>query len=221
MGGLTASGLPKSVMSDHVILLHGLWMRGFALALLRRRLFEQKFVVHRFEYMSVAATQQRILERLRQRMVSLGPASVHLVGHSLGGLLALRACADAEGLPPARIVCLGSPLKGSAAARGFAHWGGEMLLGHNRELLEQGFNQWSNARQVGMVAGRMPLGLGAVLGHLQGDHDGTVAVEETRQPWLSDHCVIETSHTGLLLSADVALGVGHFLRQGSFTVGVS
>jgi pimeloyl-ACP methyl ester carboxylesterase len=217
----TAHGPPKSLMSDHVILLHGLWMRGFALALLRRRLHEQTFVVHRFEYLSVAATQLRILERLRQRMVSLGPAPVHLVGHSLGGLLALRACADAEGLPPGRIVCLGSPLKGSAAARGFAHWGGEMLLGHNRELLERGFDQWSGARQVGMLAGRMPIGLGAVLGQLEGDHDGTVAVEETRQPWLSDHCVIETSHTGLLLSADVAQRVGQFLRQGSFAVGVN
>jgi hypothetical protein len=30
-------------MSDHVILLHGLWMRGFALAMLHRRLIERAF----------------------------------------------------------------------------------------------------------------------------------------------------------------------------------
>lgn len=206
-------------MSDHVILLHGLWMRGFALAMLHRRLAEAGFRVDRFDYLSVAATQQRILDQLQARMNVLGADGepVHLVGHSLGGLLALRACLRAD-LPPGRVVCLGSPLKGSAAARGFSAWGrgGEVLLGHNRELLEQGFERWSDSRQVGVIAGRTPLGLGAVLGHLAGEHDGTVAVEETRLPGLTGHCVVEANHTGLLFSADVAQRASHFLRDGCF-----
>jgi len=206
-------------MSDHVILLHGLWMRGFALAMLHRRLAEAGFQVDRFDYLSVAATQQRILDQLHARMRALGAdgTRVHLVGHSLGGLLALRACLDAE-LPPGRIVCLGSPLKGSAAARSFSAWGrgGEVLLGHNRDLLEQGFVRWTGTRQVGVIAGCTPLGLGAVLGHLDGEHDGTVAVEETRLPGLTAHCVVEANHTGLLFSADVAQRASHFLRDGRF-----
>lgn len=207
-------------MPEHVILLHGLWMRGFALAMLHRRLMEAGFRVHRFDYLSVAATQQRILDRLQGRMRELAPEAgkVHLVGHSLGGLIALRACLAADDLPPGRIVCLGSPLKGSAAARAFAGWGrgGEVLLGGNRALLEQGFEHWSGSRQVGMIAGSRPLGLGSVLGHFEGEHDGTVAVEETRLPGLTDHCVIETNHTGLLFSQDVARKVTQFLRDGRF-----
>lgn len=206
-------------MPDHVILLHGLWMRGFALSMLHRRLMEAGFRVHRFDYLSVAATQQRILDRLHARMAALADeaGAVHLVGHSLGGLLALRACVDGE-LPPGRVVCLGSPLKGSAAARGFAAWGrgGEVLLGHNRALLEQGFERWDGPREVGVIAGRVPLGLGAMLGHLAGEHDGTVAVDETRLPGVADHCVVEANHTGLLFSADVAQRVARFLRQGRF-----
>jgi pimeloyl-ACP methyl ester carboxylesterase len=209
-------------MSDHVILLHGLWMRGFALAMLHRRLDEAGFQVDRFDYLSVAATERQILQQLRQRMHALGADGepVHLVGHSLGGLLALRACLGAE-LPQGRVVCLGSPLKGSAAARSFSAWGrgGEVLLGHNRELLEQGFDCWTGPRQVGVIAGRTPLGLGAVLGHLDGEHDGTVAVEETRLPGLTGHCVVEANHTGLLFSADVAQRAGHFLREGHFPAG--
>ena len=210
-------------MSDHVILLHGLWMRGFALSMLHRRLIEADFRVHRFDYLSVAATQQRILDRLHARMTGLAAEAdaVHLVGHSLGGLLALRACLEgsAAALPPGRIVCLGSPLKGSAAARGFAAWGrgGEVLLGRNRELLEQGFERWDGPREVGMIAGRMPLGLGAVLGHFEGEHDGTVAVSETLLPGLTDHCVVEANHTGLLFSQDVARQAAEFLRHGHFT----
>ena len=206
-------------MSEHVILLHGLWMRGFALSMLHRRLIEAGFRVHRFDYLSVAATQQRILDRLQARMIGLATEAdaVHLVGHSLGGLLALRACLDGE-LPPGRIVCLGSPLKGSAAARGFAAWGrgGQVLLGHNRELLQQGFERWDGMREVGMIAGRMPLGLGAMLGHFAGEHYGTVAVDETRLDGLTAHCVVEANHTGLLFSAEVAQRVARFLHQGRF-----
>ena len=206
-------------MTEHIILLHGLWMRGFALGMLHRRLIEEGFRVHRFDYMSVAATQEHILKRLRTQMMEYAPDPVHLVGHSLGGLLALRACVDATGLPPGRIVCLGSPLKGSASARRFAELGrgGEALLGHNRALLEYGFERWDGPRELGVIAGRTPVGLGAMLGQVAGAHDGTVAVDETRLPGMADHCVVEATHTSLLFSQEVARLVAGFLREGHFT----
>jgi pimeloyl-ACP methyl ester carboxylesterase len=205
-------------MPDHIILLHGLWMRGFALGLLHKRMAEAGFAVHRFDYMSVVATQERIVERLHLRMRRHAPGPVHLVGHSLGGLLALQACREAADLPPGRIVCLGSPLKGSAAARGFAGFGhgGEALLGHNRELLEHGMERWEGVREVGMIAGRVPIGLGAMLTQMDGAHDGTVAVAETQLPGLADHCIVETTHTGLVLSAEAARQAAHFLQHGRF-----
>jgi hypothetical protein len=83
-------------------------------------------------------------------------------------------------------------------------------------LLEHGLACWDGTREIGMVAGRVPIGLGAMLAHMEGDHDGTVAVAETQLPGLADHCVVETSHTGLLLSADAARQVVHFLREGRF-----
>lgn len=207
-------------MSDHVILLHGLWMRGFALVMLHRRLMEAGFRVHRFDYLSVAATQQRILGQIHDRMRELEQPgqSVHLVGHSLGGLLALRACEQENDLPSGRIVCLGSPLQGSAAARRLAGMGrgGEVLLGYNRALLEHGFEQWQGPREVGVIAGRLPIGLGVVLGQIDGEHDGTVAVTETRLPGLTDHCLVEANHTGLLFSPETARQIAEFLRQGRF-----
>lgn len=208
-------------MPDQVILLHGLWMRGFALAMLDKRLIEAGFEVHRFDYLSVAASQEHILDRLHAQMRELGERAppVHLVGHSLGGLLAMRACSDdAVPLPAGRIVCLGSPLLGSSAARGLAAWGhaGEALLGHNRDLLQRGFERWDGEREVGVIAGRLPLGLGTMLGHLEGAHDGTVAVAETELPGIADHCVVESNHMGLLFSAEVARCVADFLRTGHF-----
>ncbi|MEX1829312.1 esterase/lipase family protein [Luteibacter sp. CQ10] len=201
-----------------VLLLHGLWMRGFAMAMLHRRLRDEGFRVHQFEYMSVAAPPEQAIERLRRRIRGLGPGPVHVVGHSLGGILALLACRD-DDLPDGRIVCLGSPLNGSGAARGLTHsWGGDMLLGRSRELLEHGLDRWDGHREVGMIAGRQPVGLGSLIGELGDQHDGTVGVEETRLPGLAAHCVLETSHTGMLVSADVARQVAVFLREGRFDV---
>ncbi|WP_369926849.1 esterase/lipase family protein [Xanthomonas sp. NCPPB 2632] len=211
-------------MSDSpidVLLLHGLWMRGFAMAMLSRRLRDEGFRVHPFEYMSVVAPPEQAIERLRKRIRHLAPEPVHIVGHSLGGILALLACRD-EAPSPARIVCLGSPLNGSAAARGLTHrWGGDMLLGQAKGLLGHGLDRWDGAREVGMIAGRMPVGLGALVGEIGEEHDGSVGVEETRLPGLCDHCVLETSHSGLLVSADVARQVVTFLREGRFAAPLS
>ncbi len=183
-------------MPERVVLLHGLWMRGFAMGLLQHRLGEGGFAVERFDYLSVAESgPQALIQRLRLRLQPSAEGEVvHIVGHSLGGLLALRACEDDEGLAAGRIVCMGSPLLGSAAARGFAQWGGEVLLGPYHGLLEQGFERWSGRRQLGVIAGRMRLGLGAVVGQLQGEHDGSVAITETQLPGLTAHCVVEASH---------------------------
>ncbi|MHC1478923.1 alpha/beta fold hydrolase [Frateuria aurantia] len=207
-------------MPERVVLLHGLWMRGFAMGLLQHRLGEADFAVERFDYLSVAESGPlALIERLRQRLMPEHEGEiVHIVGHSLGGLLALRACENDSGLAAGRIVCMGSPLLGSAAARGFAQLGGEILLGPYRSLLEQGFEAWAGPRELGVIAGRMRLGLGAVVGQLQGEHDGSVAIAETRLPGLTAHCVVEASHTGLIMSADAANQTIQFLRHGQFLV---
>jgi pimeloyl-ACP methyl ester carboxylesterase len=202
-------------MADRLILLHGLWMRGIALTALRRRFEAEGFQVEVFDYMSVGAPFEKTLGELRTRMYLLQD-TVHLVGHSLGGLVALLACQGQAALPPGRIVCMGSPLTGSAAAHWLADRGGSWLLGHSRAVLEEGLERWEGPREAGMIAGRMPVGLGVVLGKIEGESDGTVTVEETRLPGLTDHCVVETSHTGMLFSADASIQAVAFLRHGRF-----
>src|SRR5690606_30768507 len=117
-------------------LLHGLWMRGFTLWPLARRLQAAGFEVATFDYASVAFGAARAVQRLRRRIAaSSADRPVHLVGHSLGGLVALQAVREDGGLPAGRIVCLGSPLLGSASARDLAFLpGGRSLLGGSAEL---------------------------------------------------------------------------------------
>ena len=205
-------------MTEHVILLHGVWMRGLTLFSLARRLRAAGFGVDVFDYASVFGDVEATCERLRTCMRAVDADRVHLVGHSLGGIVALEATRRMKDLPRGHIVCLGPPLKGSSVARivnGVP--GGRLMLGTNRDALVDGIARWDGSRPVGVVAGELPFGLGISIGALMAPHDGTVAVEETRLGGLADHCTVAATHTGLLFSSAVAeLTIG-FLRNGRFT----
>jgi hypothetical protein len=90
------------------------------------------------------------------------------------------------------------------------------MLGRSAALLQHGVDRWTGGAEVGVVAGCVPHGLGALLAGFDGDHDGTVAVAETRLPGLADHVVIEASHSGLLFSAEAVDQAAAFLRTGHF-----
>jgi pimeloyl-ACP methyl ester carboxylesterase len=206
-----------SPQKQHVILLHGIWMRGITLQLLARRLRGAGFSVETVDYASVLRGIVPAVEDLRDRMRNADAEAVHLVGHSLGSLVALEATRGVRGLPKGRVVCLGPPLRGSAVARGLAAIpGGKLLLGNSAQALLAGIEPWKGARRVGVIAGSLPYGLGIAFAGLGAPHDGTVSVEETILPGITDHRTVAATHTGLLFSHEVAdLTIG-FLRAGRF-----
>ena len=91
-----------------------------------------------------------------------------------------------------------------------------LMLGRSAPLLQEGCAVWPERFRVGMVAGRLPHGLGAFFAHFDGEHDGTVSIEETRSPALADHVVVEAGHSGLLFSTVAARHAAEFLRDGRF-----
>lgn len=206
-----------SATGEHVILLHGIWMRGITLTYLSRRLHQAGYGVETMDYASVFAGFTPAVERLRERMLAIDATAVHLVGHSLGALVALEAARGMRKLPRGRVVCIGPPLRGSAVARGLAALpGGRWLMGHSVEPLLGGVEEWRSSRKVGVIAGKLPFGLGFTLGTLTAPHDGTVAVAETELPGIADHRTVAASHTGMLLSSEVADLTIDFLRDGCF-----
>lgn len=207
---------------DAVILIHGVWMRAFSLLVLQRRLREAGFTVVPFEYASVFGREKRSLQRLRGRIRTQSAARVHLVGHSLGGLMALRCLEGLDRELGGRIVCLGSPLNGSAVARQLQRWpGGHYVLGGSTDTLCAGLPEQLPGIRVGVIAGTRALGLGQVAGLFDGPSDGTVSVAETRWPGASEHREVDASHTGLAFSREAAELTVRFLRSGSFAGGAA
>lgn len=211
-------------MSTVVIYVHGLWQRGAEALWLRRRLARDLGADARvFSYPSMAADASTNARGLAKFLRAIGADTLHLVGHSLGGLVILRAFeADEEmgpGLPPGRIVLLGPPLQGSRTARNLARLPfGRQIMGAavGEELLVPRERRWRGSRELGVIAGNLALGLGRLAGPLGGPSDGTVSVEETQIEGAADRLVLRVSHTGLLFSAPVARAAAAFLRTGRF-----
>jgi pimeloyl-ACP methyl ester carboxylesterase len=208
------------VAQPTVILVHGLWMAGFQLSVLKNRLeARSRFRVVAFSYPSVQGSMSDHARSLVGFARGQESGELHFVGHSLGGLVILRALQLAQDLPTGRVVLLGSPCQGSKAAQGVARIPfGKAILGGavNEECIQFSPRQWSGHREVGVIAGSMRFGLGRLFADFESDHDGTVLVEETRLPGSKDHIVLGTTHTGMLLSGDVADQTVWFLEHGEF-----
>lgn len=198
-----------------VLLVHGLWNASWWLAPLAWRLRRLGFAVRTFGYPSIVGGPEPALSALAERL--RGGRPCHLVGHSLGGLLALEVLRRNPDLPVVRVVCLGSPLRGSGTARTLASrprlaW----ALGRSSALLRDGCEAWEGRVPTGMVAGDVPRGIGRLLHAVDAESDGTVALAETRLPGLAASCRVHASHTGLVFSAEAARQVAAFLRTGAF-----
>ena len=210
---------------EAVVLIHGLWMHGLTMEPMRWRLeHKHGYVVHTYSYPSVAQGLAVNVTRLVDFLRGVQGQRVHLVGHSLGGVLALRALDRMPNAAPGRVVCLGSPLVDSGAARSLKRWkGGDILLGKliREAVLENPLERYEGKRDVGVIAGDAGFGMGLLLNSLaldalEGPHDGTVAVDETRLPGIKDHVVLPVNHTWMLVSRDVADQAASFIRSGAF-----
>lgn len=206
----------SSASTQRVLLVHGIWNHSTWLRPLAYRLRQRGFEPAIFSYDSILQGPEAAMPALADRMAQFQPQA--LIGHSLGGLLALETLRWVPDPGVQRVVCLGSPLLGSATAKHMAaHRWLRHGLGRSRDWLTRGVAPWQGRAQVGMVAGSVPRGLGRLVAPLQGVHDGTVLLTETQLPGLTNHCVVACGHTELAFSEAALERVDRFLRTGLFS----
>ena len=205
-------------MKEAVILVHGIWLNGVEMWRLKRRLNDEGYLCHTFKYSSTRQSPEQNAQRLHSFAQTLQAPVIHFVCHSLGGLILLHLFDLHPLQAPGRIVLLGSPVNGSAVAqrlykRKITRW----TLGRSVEHGLLGDRpKWFRCRDLGVIAGTLPLGVGMLIGGLKTPHDGTVSVDETMLKGATDAITLAVSHQGLLLSTDVATQVVTFLRAGKF-----
>jgi len=206
-------------VKETVVLVHGIWMVGVEMSLLRRRVEVCGFHCEQFRYHSVLRTPGENAARLSRFVADIDAEIVHFIAHSLGGIVVLHLFERDPEQRPGRVLMMGTPLRGSAAAGSYhRHTLTRLFLGRSiRRGLLGGVPEWGGAREVGMIAGSRGFGVGSLIpGALERPNDGTVALSETRVPWLNRHLTVPFGHFGMLVSRDVSGAVCGFLRDGEF-----
>ncbi|MDP3070664.1 MAG: alpha/beta fold hydrolase [Opitutaceae bacterium] len=212
---------------ETVVLLHGLGRTSWSMSALARELEHAGFRVVNPSYPWRTQTLEQLAsEWLPAQLAALPPTPrVHLVTHSMGGLLVRVWLRDHS--PPAqlgRVVMLAPPNAGSEIPDEFGasapfRW----LVGPNgprlgtaADALPATLGPWpAPAIELGIIAGSgaSSASLGAAV---PAPHDGKVSVASTRLAGARDHRVLPFSHTWMAWRRETAAHVAHFLRHGRF-----
>jgi len=206
------------VAEEAVVLVHGIYMNGLDMSLLRRRLEHAGFSALRFSYHSLKNTPLENALALQGCIEKISNPVIHYICHSLGGLVVRQLFHLYPEQRPGRIVTLGTPHSTSSAAQKLNQFApGRMLLGKStRYGLLGDAPPWHNSHELGVIAGTLRLGFGMFIPGIPRPNDGTVAVAETRLDGMTDHIILPVSHFGMLISSVVARQAIHFLQHGHF-----
>ena len=209
--------------SDGVILLHGLGRSSALMEPMARALRRSGFGVlnldHPTRRAGIAALADHV-EGASARWRASGTGALHLVGHSLGGLVARTWIARHRPERLGRVVLLGPPSGGSEIAdrlvdfapyrRIFGPAGAELITCHPARDALLGAVDYP----LGIIAGTRSLDpLGWAL--LPKPNDGKVTVARTRVPGAA-HLTLPVTHTLMMRAPTVIAATLRFLRQGRF-----
>jgi pimeloyl-ACP methyl ester carboxylesterase len=201
-----------------VVLVHGLWLSGWSMGLVAWRLRRCGFRTYLFSYPSVRSGLRQNAEALRAFSDKIEGSTVHFVGHSLGGVVIQAMLAYCPPVRPGRVVTLGSPHAGSHSAKALARasWGRRMLGASIADLLRGEPPTRALSREIGLIKGHLPIGLGRLFPGLEKPNDGVVAASESRLPGATDEISLWVTHTVMLLSSRVSVCACQYLRFGHF-----
>lgn len=187
------------------------------------------FAVLNVGYDSRRKSLDHLADDVRRHVAGFAAARagpVHLVTHSMGGLVARAALARDRPDRLGRVVMLGPPNNGSEVAdlfrnrsayrRAFGPAGLQLATGQAASLAAR-FGPVDY--EVGVVAGNRSVYALASLLVLPGPNDGRVTVRGTRLEGMADHVVVPAAHPWLMRDRGAIGQTIAFLRTGRFLHG--
>jgi pimeloyl-ACP methyl ester carboxylesterase len=200
-----------------VILLHGLGRSPASMRPLALRLAADGYATRIIGYPSRKATILRLAGAIAPKLPAEG--RVHIVGHSLGGIIAkplmLGLPADRRG----RIVQLGSPNLGSELAARIDFL--EPVLGPALAELQPGpeatLLPGEETLEIGAIAGTAAIRPYGLLTGIEGENDGKVSVASAWGTAPGHRRIkLPVAHSTMMLNDAVIDAVARFLAEGRF-----
>jgi|HubBroStandDraft_1064217.scaffolds.fasta_scaffold295329_1 pimeloyl-ACP methyl ester carboxylesterase len=212
---------PAAGSKPTIVFVHGAVVNGWETALLRHRLRQLGYHVRLFQYQSMLKGLDKNVDRLAAFIESTKEDTLHLVGHSMGGVLIRHVFERNPDPRPGRLIAIGSPFLDCWIGRRFLRvhpWVGKHLIGRTvfDHVTQPRDPVWRGARDFGVIAGTYPFGIGAIFRSLPKPSDGVVLLEETRLGGISDHVTYRLNHFGMLFSKRCCAQIARFLACGSF-----
>lgn len=206
---------------EGVILIHGLARSSKSMAAFRTPLEQAGFRVFPFDYPSTRVEIDEAAEYLHQVIESLeGIERLHIVAHSMGGVVARAYRAKHRDERLRRLVLLGSPQKGAELAdllQGKANFVFKLIWGPAGQQLGTGQDGLLAKLPVpdvefAVIAGQHPPnGFNPLI---PGDDDGVVSVASTQLEGAVDSLFVESLHLALNRHAAVHTATVRFLQTG-------
>ena len=204
-----------------VILVHGIFRSSQSFMKMQRKIEDAGFSAVRFDYPSTQVDIVRAAEYLHQVIQSLdGIEEIHLVVHSMGGLVVRAYLRKHHDPRIQRMVMLGVPNQGAQVADKFQSRllykailgpAGQQLVSNSQALIAE---LPIPPFEFAIIAGGRGNATGGINPLLSSDNDGTVTVDSTKLPGAADFMLVPCLHS-FLMSNDKALdGTLHFLQTG-------
>jgi alpha-beta hydrolase superfamily lysophospholipase len=203
---------------DRVLLLHGIGRSPASLAKLERGLAAAGFETLNLGYKSRTASLDQLADQVRREagaFLDRNDGPLHIVTHSMGGLVARALIAKYRPASLGRVVMLGPPNQGSEIA--------DLL---HRTWLYRRFYGPAGAQLITGPMPRVDFSLGVIAGDrsldpfcwliIPGPNDGKVSVARTAIGGMDDHAVLHATHTFMARNARVLSLTIRFLRRGRF-----
>lgn len=207
-----------------VILLHGLGRTDRSMAKMAKKLRKAGYAVENIGYPSTKLTIERISSQYLAPTVKYASEryeKVHIVTHSMGGIITRQYLAENGSDKISRVVMLAPPNHGSEVIDNLDRLGlVKPFLGPGAEQLSTAPDSLPNSLppascEVGIIAGTRSYN--PLFSYwVKGDDDGKVSVRSTTLEGMSDHLVVKANHTFIMRNKTVIEQVIHFLKVGQF-----
>lgn len=212
--------------AQRVILLHGIARTERHMRSLERTLVRTGYAVLNITYPSTRAPISVLADFVAETSAAFTATDqpVHVVAHSMGGLVTRSFLHRHRPKTLGRVVMLGTPnhgsevadlLAGNAAYRWFYGPAGQELI--TSRVPSPGIGDVCDY-ELGIIADTRTIDpLSSMI--IRRPNDGKVSVESTKVAGMKQHLVLPVSHTFMPQSPKVKAAVIRFLQTGSFNAG--